>query len=283
MPPSRHSSQPIWDEQDGSQRCRRQSLVSTRQLPSGQDTRTVPRPALGSVPYDGVDITSCTLPGKVALTFDDGPYVYTNELLDLLEANGVKATFFVTANNEFASQRPPGVFGGNLDVIKRMHANGHQIGSHTWSHKDLSAISPEERDQEIIWNEMAFIEALGFFPTYLRPPFTSCDWECASAIARWGYHVTDYDVDTKDYLGDYEYARRVFSDTLSSGDPNVTSFISLSHDVWPDTVHSLAQFMIDTARGNGYQLMTLGECVGDPAGNWYRNPATGGPVALSSE
>lgn len=43
-------------------------------------------------------VTSCK-PGYVALTFDDGPYKFTNELLDLLESESVKATFFVNGNN----------------------------------------------------------------------------------------------------------------------------------------------------------------------------------------
>ncbi|KAI1077181.1 polysaccharide deacetylase [Whalleya microplaca] len=281
----------------------RPPLLSTRQSPSGRDTRGIPRPEIGNVSYEGVDITGCTIPGKVALTFDDGPYIYTNELLDLLESNNVKATFFLTGNNDLAGQRGPGPFGGNFDVLKRMHANGHQLGSHTWSHKDLTATSPEETEEEIIWNEMAFVEALGFFPTYFRPPYTSCGWDCAHAIARWGYHMVsdieifhptlfkkpladgdtrkaDYNIDTKDYLGDYDYARSVFSESLKEGNPKSDSFISLSHDIWPDTVHTLVQFMINTTRSEGYQLVTLGECVGDPVENWYRNPDNGGPMTI---
>jgi peptidoglycan/xylan/chitin deacetylase (PgdA/CDA1 family) len=58
----------------------------------------VPRPILGSVPY-GVNIRDCTKPNLVAITLDDGPYLYTIAALDTLKAAGVKATFFVVADN----------------------------------------------------------------------------------------------------------------------------------------------------------------------------------------
>lgn len=80
-------------------------------------------PRQSNIPY-GTVIYSCTQPGVVALTFDDGPYVYTEELLNLLAANGQRATFFVNGQNwdninNYAS------------TIQRMVADGHQVGSHT--------------------------------------------------------------------------------------------------------------------------------------------------------
>lgn len=50
----------------------------------------------------------------------------------------------------------------------------------------------------------------------------------------------------------------------------------LSHDVWDGTVHGFAQFMIDEARNAGFELVTMGDCLGDPAENWYRDASTGG-------
>ncbi|KAJ4304397.1 hypothetical protein N0V88_002010 [Collariella sp. IMI 366227] len=65
----------------------------------GADTSGVARPKIGSVPYGGAGIYDCVNPGEIALTFDDGPYIYTNDLLDKLKSYGAKATFFVTGNN----------------------------------------------------------------------------------------------------------------------------------------------------------------------------------------
>lgn len=80
--------------------------------------------AAAAVPV-GVAITKCTVDKNIALTFDDGPFDYTNELLDQLKKYGYKATFFLNGNNW-----------GNINdykaTVKRMISEGHQLGSHTY-------------------------------------------------------------------------------------------------------------------------------------------------------
>ena len=69
-------------------------------------------------------ISSCTAPNTVAITFDDGPFQYTDSVLEQFDAAGMKATFFLNGQNW-----------GNIydyaDTVERMYAAGHQIGSHT--------------------------------------------------------------------------------------------------------------------------------------------------------
>lgn len=79
-------------------------------------------------------ITACTVPNSFAVTFDDGPSIWTHDLLDYLAIKRIKVTFFVNGLNynlitdpEFAA------------VVKRAYDEGHQIGSHTWAHADISA------------------------------------------------------------------------------------------------------------------------------------------------
>lgn len=64
----------------------------------------------------------------VTFTFDDGPGKYTAKLLDVLKELGIRATFFVCGN---AALRSP-------DLVKRMVAEGHEVGSHTFSHQNLT-------------------------------------------------------------------------------------------------------------------------------------------------
>jgi hypothetical protein len=111
----------------------------------------------------GTPIRSCTVPGAVALTFDDGPYIYTEQVLDTLAAAGIKATFFVNGHNL-------GDIYDYATTIQRMVNDGHQVGSHTyvtdtkfneasvatdhcsensWSHHDLANLSYEEVATEI--------------------------------------------------------------------------------------------------------------------------------------
>ena len=83
-------------------------------------------PAAAAVPV-GTIITRCTVGGTVALTFDDGPYIYTSQILDILRRNAVPATFFVNGANWQSIETE-----ASRGLIRRMNNEGHQIGSHTY-------------------------------------------------------------------------------------------------------------------------------------------------------
>jgi hypothetical protein len=76
------------------------------------------------VPF-GAILDRCVIPGTVALTFDDGPFVYTPDLLELLSAYSARSTFFLNGQNK-------GSFHGDAAVVRRIFDEGHQIGSHTY-------------------------------------------------------------------------------------------------------------------------------------------------------
>lgn len=101
-----------------------------------------------------------------AITFDDGPNIWTHELLDYLDLKKVKVTFFVNGQN-YNSILDPGM----TEVVKRAFAAGHQIGSHTWSHADISQPST---DLAIEMSKLddALLNILGVRPGYMRPPYS---------------------------------------------------------------------------------------------------------------
>jgi hypothetical protein len=68
-------------------------------VPAGPSTSNIARPHIGNIPYGGINtagVQDCTEPGVIAFSFDDGPYLYTKDLLDLLDSYGAKATFFIS-------------------------------------------------------------------------------------------------------------------------------------------------------------------------------------------
>ncbi|RYO98673.1 hypothetical protein DL764_007032 [Monosporascus ibericus] len=164
-----------------------------------------------------------------------------------------KATFFATGLNRGCDP--------NRDRIDDCHG----------PHANLEALTAEGRRDEILRNEDAFAWVLGFFPTYLRPCFA----RCIAGIGQVGYYVTNYEVDTKDYTGDYECARAVFRASVASESPQCSLHIVLAHDVWEGTGYGFEGFMINEARRAGYQLITMGESLDDPVVIWNRDASTG--------
>ncbi|KAH8893112.1 carbohydrate esterase family 4 protein [Thozetella sp. PMI_491] len=229
-------------------------------------------PAKRELPY-GTLVEHCNVPGTVALTFDDGPYQYTLHVLDLLDQYGANATFFVVGDNfgrgfldDPSSPWP--------DVLRRMAGSGHQVGSHTWDHNvDLSQTDSSTRYDEMAKVEVALNNVLGYYPTYMRPPFGSCDAACQQDLGAMGYHVINFDVDTKDYENDSPDQIHVAIENFDagvSGDPSSSSFIVLSHDVHENTAYTLAEYMLQSVQSRGFRAVTVGECLGDDASNWYR-------------
>lgn len=244
-------------------------LCDADKTPAGPSTENALRTQLGEVPY-GVGFYKCKAPNTIALTFDDGPYFYTNDVLDLLAQYNAKATFFVTGIN---------IGKGAIDdettpwpaMIRRMIAEDHQIASHTWSHADLSTLDESNRRAEMVKLEMALRNLIGRFPTYMRPPYSSCNANCQATMNDLGYHITYFDFDTQDYLhttaGTIGISRTVVQ-TLLALRPN--NYLSIMHDIHDTTANNLLGFFLQNLQNTGYRAVTVGECMGDPEANWYR-------------
>lgn len=245
-------------------------------IPSGASTSTVARPKVGSVLYGAQGVYACNTVGEVALTYDDGPDQYTSNMLDLLASYNAKATFFITGinNGKGAIDTTPAW----KTVIQKMYAAGHQLASHTWSHADLSAISETRRRDEMIRLEMAMRNIVGFFPTYMRPPYSSCTAACQTTMADLGYHIIYFDLDTDDYNNVtpalINNAVNNFNNAVNPSNPATKSWLAIAHDIHPLTATTLTQEMLKTITAKGYKAVTVGKCLGDPEANWYRGSAT---------
>ncbi|KAI9375207.1 hypothetical protein BJX61DRAFT_193579 [Aspergillus egyptiacus] len=208
-----------------------------------------------SVPY-GTYIHHCYTPGAVALTFDDGPYIYTEELLDTLANYGAKATFFVNGHN----------LAGNEWLIRRIVNEGHQLASHTWGHPNLETLGYDQIVEQMTSLESVFSEAAGVIPSYMRPPYLAANDYVLGVMADLGYHVIGASVDTKDYENDHPdligNSIAKFNRELDQG-----GSIVLAHDIHEQTVRTLAHIMLDEVYERGLTPMTVGACLGDE--QWY--------------
>ncbi|BCR83316.1 chitin deacetylase [Aspergillus chevalieri] len=209
----------------------------------------------------GAVIDRCTTPGTIALTFDDGPFQYTADLLELLSQNGAPATFFLNGQNM-----------GNIydyaEVVQRMHNEGHQIASHTWSHPYLTSLDYNGIVSQMTQLENAFQEIVGVKPAYMRPPYLATNDVVLGALADLGYHVISCSIDTKDYEND-DPSLIANSVNKFNAELNAGGNIVLSHDVHEQTVYTLAQAMLNEIKARGLTPVTVAECLGDLNG-WYR-------------
>jgi peptidoglycan/xylan/chitin deacetylase (PgdA/CDA1 family) len=149
-----------------------------------------PRHHVGKVSYHK-PITKCTKPGTVALTFDDGPSNNTMGLLDILANHKAKATFFIGGNNMGKGEVDK--VGPWIAAIKRMDTDGHQVGSHTWSHPRMDNLNTQQRRTEMFKVERALVNIIGKYPTYMRSPYIQCSTKtgCMKDMSHLGYHVVN--------------------------------------------------------------------------------------------
>ena len=109
--------------------------------------------------------TAEELEGKkvIALTFDDGPNTaVTNEIIDLLEEYGIKASFFVIGQN---------ITPETGLVMQRAHAQGHEINSHSYTHSYMDQMTAEDIKDEMKKTSDLIYEYTGEYPHFFRPPY----------------------------------------------------------------------------------------------------------------
>ncbi|TMR24405.1 hydrolase [Nonomuraea turkmeniaca] len=179
----------------------------------------------------------------VALTFDDGPGQYTDALLRQLRAHRARATFFVVGQNVAAY---PG-------ILRRTVAAGHEIGSHTWSHSDLTRLSPVGVRAELARTDQAIRAATGLVPRLMRPPYGAFN---ASVRMQTTRPLVMWSVDTLDWL--HRDSTRVAKKTIKSVRPGS---IVLFHDIHPTTVRAMPR-ILKTLSARGYKFVTVSHLFG---------------------
>jgi peptidoglycan/xylan/chitin deacetylase (PgdA/CDA1 family) len=185
---------------------------------------------------------------QAALTFDDGPdAVFTPQVLDVLKANNVKATFFVIGSRARA----------NPEVIRRIAEEGHALGNHSWSHPYLSRLTPEEVAAEIKQTDQALDSVLGYHPTIFRPPYGKAPPAVIEEVAAAGYRVVDWSVDTRDWEGaSPERILGLVKKEVRPGGIILQHSAGASKEDLGNTVKALPK-IIALLRSQGYSLVTV--------------------------
>ncbi|KAG4101709.1 glycoside hydrolase/deacetylase [Neocallimastix lanati (nom. inval.)] len=203
---------------------------------------------------------SCINKKHWALTFDDGPYEYDEDLLNLLKKKGVKATFFINGANVMSIKTEKA-----KKIIKRMYADGHIIGSHTWSHADISAISKKALIKEMTQLEDYIYKYTGKKPAFMRPPYGAGQGnvEIGKTLKSLGYSAAVmWNVDTLDWdtKGNVKYALGEFKKNL--GKPTLSLNHNFYEKITKEKLLKLIEAEIDYMKKNGYTPVTMDKCLG---------------------
>lgn len=183
-----------------------------------------------------------------AVTFDDGPSQYTAQLLDSLQSEGIRATFFVLGRQV---ERHP-------DLIRRMVAEGHEVGSHSYSHPNFRKLSPEEQWWQLS-TTVNLLRDLGVTPLNFRPPYgkysditTALANDLKLSIVLWSSDSQDW----KRRPADYSQMRTV---TGRPALPGQMHGIFLFHDIRRATVEDISRIIATLRFGGCERFVTVQE------------------------
>ena len=219
--------------------------ITSKVFPQKAPKQKAPTPAKKTEPRNsgGVDCANC-----VAITYDDGPGAETNRLLDKLKAKNAHASFMVVAPS--AEQHP--------ELLKRMKAEGHTIGNHTKSHRQLNTLSYEQVSQEIDAGNAAIKKATGQGTRWVRPPYGATNATVDQVTRDKGVSQALWDVDTVDWKD--RNSEHVCSSAVQGAR---AGSIVLMHDIHPTTVDA-ADCVIDGLRAKGLEPVSLDRLLRTP-------------------
>ncbi|RVT92581.1 glycosyltransferase [Sphingomonas crocodyli] len=202
-------------------------------------------------------------PGMIALTFDDGPDpVWTPKVLDILKANRVPGTFFMVGENAL-TQRP---------LIERVIREGHEVGSHTYTHPNLANATPRETALELNANQRLFQAYTGRSLRLFRAPyFGDAEPTTADEIVpieeaqNRGYLSVGLHVDPDDWMrpGVDQIVQRTI-DGVEGARDDYSANVVLLHDAGGDraqTVEALP-IIIRELRARGYRFVPVSTLAG---------------------
>ncbi|TFK17757.1 glycoside hydrolase/deacetylase [Coprinopsis marcescibilis] len=197
----------------------------------------------------------CTVPNSVALTFDDGPYVYLNDLVTLLNRESVKGTFFFNGNNWACIYNP-----SLTDSINLAYHSGHQIASHTWGHKRMTNLTWDKMHDEMWRVEQALLRILGVSPAFMRPPYGEYNPTLLEAASMRNQSIVNWDFDSEDGKSATVVRQKALYDEAIARRPS--TILSLQHEVHNTSVYETLPYAIRKLKAAGYKFLTVAECLG---------------------
>jgi len=185
------------------------------------------------------------IPGRVALTFDDGPTALTPALLEVLAGLGVRCTFFVIG--ELCAARP--------ELVQAIADGGHELASHGYTHRRFTALSRRELESELS-RTRALLPRPSTARPLVRPPYGSISPYSLLVCAQRGFTTVLWSLNSCDWR--LQDAGAVARATLTQ--PATPGEILLFHEGQAWTLDALPA-IVGGLRQAGHELVTVGELL----------------------
>lgn len=196
---------------------------------------------------------------KIALTFDDGPDpVFTPPILDALREAKVPGTFFIIGSN---AQKHP-------ELLRKMVSDGHEIGNHTFTHPNISSISPRQFQLELSATQHLLASEVGRYSILFRAPYgVDAEPETIDQVrplelaAKQGYVSVGMQIDPNDWQrpGTDQIVQRII-DGAERGDGNIV----LLHDSGGDRTQTIEAIprIVEELHKRGFEFVSVAQLLG---------------------
>ena len=219
------------------------------------------------------DITTCPDTNTWGLSYDDGPSPYTPTLLEYLNQNNIKSTFFVVGSRVIS--RP--------QMLQTEFEQGHQISVHTWSHHPLTTLTNAQIVAELGWSKEVIRSVIGVTPNTMRPPYGDIDDRVRAISLQmgltpiiWTTPAKGVSYDTNDWkiaAGVVSPAQVVynFEQIIQNASSLSTGYIVLEHDLYQQAVDIAVNIVLPAAQQMSpkQNLMPIVQCLKKPDSDAY--------------
>jgi len=189
----------------------------------------------------------------IYLTFDDGPSIITDKVLDILKENDVKATFFIIGNQ----------IDGFENVIKRIHDDGHSIGLHTYTHKFKRIYSSRDTFiKEMLDCRNEINKLTGSSPNIIRFPGGSRDrltHTYLSKLHSYNFKIYDWNMVTSDGINSNTSPNRLYKDATEGNEKLFPIILLLHCDYMHKNSCKALPNIIKYYKEKGYEFKTISE------------------------
>ncbi|SJX62132.1 probable Chitin deacetylase [Sporisorium reilianum f. sp. reilianum] len=233
------------------------------------------------------DITTCPDTNTWGLSYDDGPSPYTPTLLQYLNQNNLKSTFFVVGSRVIS--RP--------QMLQTEFEQGHQISVHTWSHHALTTLTNEQIVAELGWSKEVIRSVIGVTPNTMRPPYGDIDDRVRAISLQMGLTPIIWTTppggqpyDTNDWriaAGVVSPAEVVynFESIIKNASSLSTGYIVLAHDLYQQAVDIAVNVVLPAAlqMSPKQNLMPIVQCLQKQTKDAYVETYTNSSGSLPNE